>query len=64
MRELGPMSDLPPPFPWASQALAPLRTAAEALGRDDFTPLWSGSQPGRLAGLDAAAVTRELAGVG
>ncbi|AWV05873.1 NAD(P)H-dependent flavin oxidoreductase [Marilutibacter maris] len=64
MRELGPMSPQAPSFPWASQALAPLRAAAEARGRDDFSPLWSGSRPGRFDGLDAAAVTRVLAGVG
>ena len=64
MRELGPLSDLPPAFPWASQALMPLRARAEALGRDDFTPLWSGTKPGRFRNVDAAAVTRELAGHG
>ena len=63
MRELGPLSALPPAFPWASQALAPLRAAAEALGRDDFSPLWSGTRPGTLAGRDAAQVTRRLMGV-
>lgn len=63
MRDLGPLSVLPPAFPWASQALAPLRGAAEALGRDDFSPLWSGSRPGTLAGRDAAQVTRRLMGV-
>jgi nitronate monooxygenase len=61
MRELGPMSDLPPAFPWAAQALAPLRARAESLQRDDFTPLWSGSKPGTFAGLSAADVTRRLA---
>lgn len=44
MRELGPVSDAAPPFPLATGALAPLRTAAEAHGRDDFTPLWSGTR--------------------
>ncbi len=63
MRELGPLSELPPAFPWASQALAPLRAHAEARGSDDFSPLWSGTRPGSLAGLDAAAVTRRLAGL-
>ncbi|KRA51031.1 2-nitropropane dioxygenase [Pseudoxanthomonas sp. Root65] len=63
MRDLGPLSVLPPAFPWASQALAPLRGAAEALGRDDFSPLWAGSRPGTLAGRDAAQVTRRLMGV-
>ena len=62
MRELGPMSELPPDFPWASQALAPLRARAEAMGRGDFSPLWSGSRPGRFQGMDAAAITKELAG--
>lgn len=64
MRELGPMSDLPPAFPWAAQALAPLRAHAEAAGRGDFSPLWSGTRPGVFRDLDAAAVTRVLAGVG
>ena len=63
MRDLGPMSDLPPAFPWAAQALAPLRAAAEARGRDDFSPLWSGTRPGTLAGRNAAQVTRQLMGV-
>ena len=63
MRDLGPLSDLPPAFPWASQALAPLRSAAEAKGRDDFSPLWSGSRPGTFAGLEAAQVTHRLMGV-
>ncbi|MCR6687453.1 nitronate monooxygenase [Pseudoxanthomonas sp.] len=63
MRELDLMSPLPPPFPWASQALAPLRAAAEAAGRDDFSPLWSGSAGCRYAGMPAAEVTRDLAGV-
>lgn len=63
MRELGPLSDLPPAFPWASQALAPLRVAAESRGLDDFSPLWAGTRPGRFAGMDAGAVTGCLAGV-
>ncbi|MBD9468190.1 nitronate monooxygenase [Pseudoxanthomonas sp. PXM01] len=64
MRELGALSELPPTFPWASQALAPLRAAAEARGRDDFSPLWSGARPGTQAGRDAARVTRQLMGAG
>lgn len=64
MRELGAISPLAPAFPWASQALAPLRAAAEARGLDDFTPLWSGAKPGTFSGTDAAYVTRELAGHG
>jgi nitronate monooxygenase len=64
MSELGPLSDLPPGFPTAATALAPLRKAAEAAGRGDFTPLWAG-QAFRLAKpMSAAALTRNLAGVG
>jgi nitronate monooxygenase len=62
MRDLGAISTLPPQFPWASQELAPLRTAAEALGLDDFSPLWSGGKPNTFAGCDAARVTHVLAG--
>ncbi|HYZ48640.1 MAG TPA: nitronate monooxygenase [Sphingomonas sp.] len=40
--ELGPVNPAAPPYPHASAALAPLRRAAEALGRDDFTPLLAG----------------------
>jgi nitronate monooxygenase len=64
MRDLGPLSDLPPAFPWASQALAPLRTHAEAHGRDDFSPLWSGAKPNTFPGASAHTVTRQLAGLG
>ncbi|WP_368172562.1 NAD(P)H-dependent flavin oxidoreductase [Aeromonas sp. R2-1] len=42
MRELGPLSVLPPDFPYASGALAPLRAAAEKAGDSGFSPLWAG----------------------
>eukprot|EP00119_Amphimedon_queenslandica_P003868 XP_003391140.1 PREDICTED: uncharacterized protein LOC100641102 [Amphimedon queenslandica] len=42
MQEIGPISPDAPPFPTAAGPLAPLRTAAEATGSNDFTPLWSG----------------------
>jgi nitronate monooxygenase len=63
MRELGPMSDLPPAFPLASAALAPLRAHAEALGRGDFSPLWSGTNTSACRAVPAAEVTRSLAGI-
>jgi nitronate monooxygenase len=63
MRELRPMSTLPPEFPWAAQALAPLRAHAEARGLDDFSPRWSGTRPNTFPGMGAAAVTRRLAGI-
>lgn len=62
MRELGSLSTLPPAFPWASQALAPLRAQAEATGRGDFSPLWSGTTRCRYVDVDAAVITRDLAG--
>ncbi|KQV55272.1 MULTISPECIES: nitronate monooxygenase family protein [unclassified Caulobacter] len=64
MAELGPLSDLVPAFPTAGAAVAPLRKAAEAAGRGDFSPLWAG-QGFRLAQpMPAADLTRRLAGVG
>ena len=62
MRELGPLSDLPPAFPWAALALAPLRSHAESQGRDDFSPLWTGSRPNAFPGMSAAQVTHCIAG--
>ncbi|MCL5041789.1 MAG: nitronate monooxygenase [Gammaproteobacteria bacterium] len=42
IREQGPMSALAPAFPRAGNALVPLRKAAEAAGKGDFSPLWAG----------------------
>jgi nitronate monooxygenase len=63
MAEVGPLSDLAPAFPTATAAVLPLRKAAEAAGRGDFTPLWAG-QAFRLATpMSSAALTLSLAGV-
>jgi nitronate monooxygenase len=51
MREQGPISDATPEFPLAALALGPLRAKAEAEGKGDFSPMWSG---------EAAALSREL----
>jgi nitronate monooxygenase len=62
MAEVGPLSDLAPAFPTAGAAVLPLRKAAEAAGRGDFSPLWAG-QAFRLAKpMSSAALTRSLAG--
>lgn len=61
MRDLGPVADVAPPFPLASNALAPLRARAESLGRDDFTPLWSGTNRAGCRAVPAADVVRALA---
>jgi nitronate monooxygenase len=60
MIELGMLSDLPPPFPTAANALVPLRRAAEAAGRDDFSNLWAGASFGRAKPMSSAALTRFL----
>lgn len=54
MRDLGDVRVEAPAFPYAAGALAPLRLAAEAMGRSDFTPLWAG-QGARAARPGAAA---------
>jgi nitronate monooxygenase len=63
LAEMDPLNDFVPPFPTASAALAPLRNAAEAAGRGDFSPLWAG-QAFRLArAMPARELTRILAGL-
>ena len=60
MKELGPISDAPPAFPLATAALLPLKIAAEKLGRDDFSTLWSGQNASGCREIPAAALTRLL----
>lgn len=61
MRELGPMSDLAPPFPLAIAAITALRAKAEEQGRGDFSSLWSGQNASALKEIAAADLTRRLA---
>jgi nitronate monooxygenase len=61
MRELGPMSSVAPPFPFAASAIAPLRTQAERQGSGAFSPLWAGQNTRGCKKLPAAVLTRELA---
>ena len=60
MRELGPLGDVSP-FPLAATAIGPLRSAAEAAGLGDFSPLWSGQNASGCREIPAAQLTRELA---
>ena len=62
MRELGPMHPNVPPFPLATFASSPLRTAAENAGSDDFSPLWAGQNVSGCREVRAAELTRSLAG--
>ncbi len=60
MQELGPLSDLPPAFPLAAAAIAPLRRIAESRGDGGFSPLWSGENTSGCKEVPAAQLTREL----
>lgn len=64
MREVGPISPDAPAFPHAATALAPLKTAAEKLGRVDFTNLWAGQSVALSRQVGAAELTRTLAAEG
>jgi nitronate monooxygenase len=62
MREVGPISPHAPAFPHAATGLAPLKAAAEKLGRVDFTNLWAGQALRLGREMPAAELTRALAG--
>lgn len=61
MREVGPMAPDAPPFPLAGGALAPLRSASEPHGSEDFMSLWSGQSAGLCHSMPAHDLTRHLA---
>jgi nitronate monooxygenase len=60
MSELGPISSEVPAFPLATSAIAPLRARAEAQGKGDFSPLWSGQHDVGCREAPAAEITRAL----
>lgn len=60
MREMDPLHPAAPAFPLAGAALAALRRHAEAAGRTDFTPLWSGQSPQGCREWPAAEVVAHL----
>jgi nitronate monooxygenase len=60
MAELGPINAAAPAFPLAGATLAALRNKAESLGKDDFSPLWSGQNASGCRKIPAAALTRAL----
>ena len=61
IREIGPISPDAPQFPLAAGAMGPLRTAAEATGSSDFTPLWSGQAMTLGRKMGAGELTQKLA---
>src|SRR2546423_7515508 len=62
MREIGPISADAPAFPHAATGLAPLKAAAEKLGKVDFTNLWAGQAVRLGRDKPAAEMTRGMAG--
>lgn len=60
MRELGAINPLAPAFPLATAAMTPLRTAAEAQGSSDFTPLWAGQNTAHIQTGPAADITHNF----
>jgi nitronate monooxygenase len=61
IQELGPIHPAAPAFPLATTAITPLRAKAEAQGKGDFSPLWSGQNASGCKEIPAADLTRELA---
>jgi nitronate monooxygenase len=61
MREQGHISPAAPAFPLATAAIVPLRAAAEKLGRNDFTSMWSGQNASQCHAAPAADITCRLA---
>ena len=60
IRELGPLSDLPPEFPLAFGALVPLHLKAQAQGSGDFSPMWAGQAAVLAQELPAQELMRKL----
>jgi len=62
MREVGPILPDAPAFPHAATAFAPLKAAAEKLGKVDFTNLWAGQAVRLGREMPATELPRALAG--
>jgi len=56
----GPIRPEVPPFPYASAALAPLRAAAEADGRGDYSQMWAGQAASIVSPSGAQDLTERL----
>ena len=59
--DLGPVRSEAPPYPHASAALAPIRSAAEKHDEYGFGPMWAGQAAPLGLPLPAAELTRKLA---
>ncbi|MEZ5570852.1 MAG: nitronate monooxygenase [Halioglobus sp.] len=60
IREVGPMAECATAFPTAAGPVALLRSAAEALGKHDFTPLWCGQNALGCAEIPASEMLYRL----
>ena len=60
MRELGYLNSGAPPFPLAAAAMGALRSASEAGGKADFSPMWCGQNTTGCKPIPAAALTQQL----
>jgi nitronate monooxygenase len=60
IREVGPIARAAPAFPSAAGLVSQLRTAAEASGSDDFTPLWCGQNATGCREIAAAELLHSL----
>ena len=63
VRELGPISAIPPEFPLALSPILALRVKAENRGSHEFSFLWYGQNASCCKEIPAAELTRELAAV-
>ena len=60
MKQLNFITDKAPQFPYASIAIAPLRSKAESLKSSDFSPRWAGVNRSGCQEISAKALTAEL----
>jgi nitronate monooxygenase len=60
VREMGPMADAAPAFPYAARLVAPLRAASEKAGSVDYLQMWAGQSAALGKALPAAEFTRLL----
>lgn len=61
VKEVGPLSELAPPFPLASSAVEPLRKKSEAQGSSDFMQIWCGQAAPLCHEMPASELTQKLA---
>ncbi len=62
VREIGPICDAVMDFPHTANAMAVLRSKAEACGSADYTPLWCGQNASGCRSVPALDLVKELVG--